>query len=134
MPSRRRALAALLLAVAATALAACSAGSGLSDLDRDAQERDQLPAGFSFPELEQSEIITDSARMVGTHEGGQVWLARTTDGLCIGLYADGASDRWACSGGTPMTMGMPGAHYTVVADADVPPEGATAISENVFVR
>ncbi|WP_206446621.1 hypothetical protein [Agrococcus sp. KRD186] len=130
----RTPFAALLAMAAATMLTGCSGGIGISDLDRAATETDGLPAGWTYPDSMDVEFIEESARLAGAHDDSQLWLMRTSGGLCLVVYADGASDHWACSGGAPITMGGPDSRFTVIPDDGVAPEGAVAISENVYAH
>lgn len=133
MITRRFALPTLVAAAAAVMLTGCAASTGLTDLDREATEADALP---ELPEYayDDVEIDPDSTRYVGEHEGTQLWLTRTAaNGACLLSYPD--SEGWlvGCTdGGLPLTTSGPGGSFTVIADDATPPEGAVAISENVF--
>lgn len=126
--------AALLAVAAAAMLTGCSGGTNVGDLDRAATETDGLPAGWTYPEDMDVEFIEESARLAGVHDDSQLWLMRTSGGLCLVVYADGASDHWACSSSAPLTMGGPDGRFTVIPDGGVVPEGAVAISENVYAH
>ncbi|MCE0488434.1 hypothetical protein [Ornithinimicrobium sediminis] len=128
----RRAGTAAVLTTATTVLAACASIGGFSDLDRDPQPNDPLPEVAVF---EGVEIVANSSRSVGTHEGVELWLVRTAaDGVCLLVYPD--EEDWAagCSDRGPVNVGGPAGSFTVVPDGEEPPESATRVSENVFAR
>lgn len=128
---RRTVPTAVVLATAATPLAACASGDGFGDLARQAQANDPLPEAVTFSDIE---IAPESSRMVGTHEGTDLWLVRTeTGGVCLLAYPD--EEEWVagCSDGTPLNVSGPAGSFTVIADGEEPPDGAAPVTENVFV-
>lgn len=130
--SMRPMLLAISAAAAAMLLAGCSGTGDYRDLHRERQTADELPAVALEAE---SAILPDTSRLVGEHEGAQLWLARAEEGgVC--LVVDPGDDGWGvtCAGaGGGLRTGDPSVEYIVVTDDQPAPEGATAISHNVYV-
>lgn len=75
----RRAIPVAMMAIAAAILTACTSSGGFGDLDREAQDNDRLPQDVSFTDVG---IVAESSRLVGIHEGAELWLVRTvSDGV-----------------------------------------------------
>ncbi|QFG68403.1 hypothetical protein [Ornithinimicrobium pratense] len=119
------------LTVSVAVLTSCASTDGFSDLDRERQANDSPPETLDF--ADDDEILLDSSRSVGTYEGAELWLARTSDdGVCLIAYTDEMDWVVGCSDIPPLGVsGSPGS-FIVVSDGQDPPENATRISDNVF--
>ena len=127
-----RSLRAIVVAVAVIgALAACTSGSGYSDLDRAATTDDVFPS--DAPGYASDNLDVDSVRYVGRHDGHSFYLAQTdpAPGVCVLIYRD--ADAWMTGCGVNITVEGLGMVATVVPDGAVVPEGGTLVGNNVVV-
>ena len=130
----RAALAVIGMTSMAIGLSGCFAdpGSGFAALDRPAEARDALPA--EPPDSEDLLFDPESARFVADDDGARLYLARGPGSqFCLLVYVEGPVPGVACSGGTWLGFEIPGHEYEVRADGMPAPEGATALSPNVYV-
>ncbi|WP_062465538.1 hypothetical protein [Demequina maris] len=117
--------------VAALLLAGCT-GSGedsYADLDREAADGDALPAAVL---AEATYLDASSSRYVGEDDGVALWLARGADPdvhLC--LVAVPEDEDWVVGCGYEV-FGQSVGTFAVRPDGAEPPEGFTAVSENVY--
>jgi hypothetical protein len=123
-------VAAAMLAV----LAACSSGSGYSDLDREATSADVLPT--DLPASAMQDVVEDSVRFVGEHDGARYYLAAWTEvpGACVVGYR--SAEEWIGGCGGAGAVILAGAGFTVVIAPDGSPDldEGTPVSANVTVR
>jgi hypothetical protein len=127
-----RTLRAIVVAVAVIgALAACTSGSGYSDLDRPATSADVLPADLPADAFDDLDI--DGIRYVGRHDGHTFYLAQGEQrpGVCLGIDLDAES--WVVGCGVDVTVGGIGVTATVIRDGAVVHEGGTLVGNNVVV-
>jgi hypothetical protein len=77
-------------------LAACTSGSGYSDLDRGATSADVLPS--DLPSDAADEFIEGSLRHLGERDGADYYLALADEfaGACITVYR--SADEWDAVG------------------------------------
>ncbi|MFP7759860.1 hypothetical protein [Marisediminicola sp. LYQ85] len=136
MRARFRSAGATIVAVSVMAvLAGCVGGtSDFAVLEREPGPGDALPdlPGYAFDDLDMS-----SARFVGEHDGTDVWLARSGDsvvglGVCLIVSPEGGDWHVACGGTGQLEIDGPGGRFEIRPDDSPTPEGATAVSENVF--
>ena len=127
-----RSLRAIVVAVAVIgALAACTPGSGYSDLDRPATSADVPPD--DIPAHAFDNLDADSIRYVGSHEGHTFYLAQAEPLPEVCLAIDLDTESWVVGCGTGLTVGGIGVTATVIRDGDVVPEGGTLVGNNVVV-
>lgn len=105
-------------------------GSTYADLQGDREARDELPR-LSDDAYEAVDV--ESSRFVGEHEGASLWLAEGSEVSHICLVVVPESGAWSvgCGVGAVRSDGA-GGSFGVIADGQLAPKGATAISENVY--
>lgn len=115
-------------------MSACSSEPpGFADLEGDGPSQKDVPA-VVVADLDDAEAA--SYRWVGEHDGSDLWLGLGTpeERVCLVAYVD--DDEWVHScgvtgDGTPMTVSGYGTFY-VVRDGHDAPDGASAVSANVY--
>jgi hypothetical protein len=116
-------------------VAGCSSsGVSYAVLDRDAQPSDQLPEQVIAGS---TDIDPSTARLVGDHDGVDLWLTRaeTADTVCLVVFPNEADWVVGCGAeGGGLGVGGPSGDYLVVSDGSPSPDGATKLSENVYVE
>ncbi|MEI3849253.1 MULTISPECIES: hypothetical protein [unclassified Microbacterium] len=132
----RNPIAFLILTGATIVLAGCaSGGSSYSDLDREPESSDALPAVIAEGN---DQIEPETARLLGEYDGVTLWLIRgveNSDLICLGAMA--AEDDWSVScggeGGVLGAAGPGGKSYKVAPDGmPLDEDGATQLTENVY--
>lgn len=112
-------------------LAGCSSsGVSYALLDREAQSSDQLPEQVIDGS---ADIDPNSSRFVGDHDGADLWLARAerADTVCLVVFPNEAD--WVVGCGAE-GGGLGVGDYMVVPDGSPSPDGATKLSDNVYVE
>lgn len=122
------------VAAASLLLAACSSGTGYSDLDREATEADLLPS--ELPAYATERWDADSVRYVGERDDVSYYVGTTDEprgGVCVLHYASG--DDWfgACGGPLGVTSSGGGRTVVVAPDGSEELESGVRVGENVAV-
>ncbi|KAA9135727.1 hypothetical protein [Microbacterium caowuchunii] len=101
------------------------------DLKRDRQPGDELPAAPGPAEMD---LDTSTSRFVGEYEGASLWLVQGNDAMSICLVIDTGAPDWhaACGGTLGVTASGTAGAFAVVPDGSSPPDGAIAVSANVY--
>jgi hypothetical protein len=131
-----RALRVLIVVAAVATLAACSSGSGYSELDRAATPADVLPT--ELPDEASDNLSLESVRFAGELDGIAYYLVRTIEpgDMCVMVYR--SADDWVngCSGGTPgvFVVTSRGVEATVAPDGSPELDEGTPVGSNIVVR
>lgn len=136
MTTGRRGLVAGAACVLLVSLTACSAGGA---------EYSDLSASRLFDAKGVSDSLTDEAlqgfdrettRLVGTHDGTDVFLAvaESSAGACLLAYASDVDWVSGCMEGEGSVGGVKGLTFVVLPDGAPVPDDADRVSDNVFVR
>ncbi|WP_299519172.1 hypothetical protein [uncultured Serinicoccus sp.] len=121
------------LTVATLVMTSCASADGFADLEREAQSGDAPPVEADMPQ--DAGVLPDTSRLVGTHEGVDLGLARTSeDGVCLLMYPDEEDWVWGCTERTPLTVANGSRSFVVVRDGEEAPDGATQVSDNVYAH
>ena len=125
----------LILAAVVATLAACTSGSGYTDLDREPTPADVLPT--DLPAYATEDLVEESVRFAGDDEGVDYYLARRADngGVCIVVYR--SAEAWVTGcGGANGSVGVGGVGVNVLAAPDGSPEldDGTRVGANIVVR
>lgn len=126
----------VLLSIAVGVLAACSTGSGFSDLDREPIADDVLPA--YLPTYATEDVDAESVRFAGGHDGFDFYLMRRAEGggVCIAVLRP-ATEEWVtgCGGGNG-TVGVSALGVSVLVAPDGSPEldDGIQVGANIVVR
>jgi hypothetical protein len=126
----------LIVIAAVAALAACSSGSGYSELDRTATPADVLPA--QLPDEASDNLSLESVRFAGELDGIAYYLVRTIEGghTCVMAYR--SADDWVsgCSGGSSGVFGVTirGVEATVAPDGSHELDEGTRVGANIAVK
>jgi hypothetical protein len=133
MRPARTALAVTVMTALAIGLSGClDGGSGFAVLDRPAESADALPT--DLPDYAFDNLDPESARFVADHDGVELYLTRGADsGICLLAYPNAEDWVVGCSGGRWLKVGGRSTKYEVRADGAPAPEGATALSANVYL-
>ena len=130
----KTALALIAVGSLAIGLSGCffNPSSGFAVLDRPAEARDALPA--ELPDSEDLIFDPESARFVADDDGVPLYLASDgASGICLLVYAAASPvPHVGCGGGQRLGLKGPGFKYEVRADGMPAPDGATALSPNVY--
>lgn len=112
-----------------------STGSSYADLSGDPGPGDALPASLTSGEFG-GELDLNSARSVGEHNGAQLWLVEGSERnqICLVAYVDGGGYSSCAAAGALLEMGLPASEFLVAPDTAGTPEGAVAISSNVYAK
>lgn len=131
--NRGRAAALFSLSVVLLLAGCSSSGVSYSVLDRAAEASDALPAAVVDGV---DEIDIESARFIGARDGTSLWLAKAerTDTVCLVVYPNDEDWVVGCGAeGAELGVGGPSGDYALVPDGMPAREGATKITENVYL-
>lgn len=96
---------------------------------------DALPS--DLPDDARTALDTSTARFVASHDGEDLWLAKSRDQLSICILAYVSSSDWVvgCGGGRG-ALSVTGARgdYLIQADGVEAPEGYKPVAQNVYVQ
>jgi hypothetical protein len=120
---------------AAGLLAACTSGSGYSDLDREATSADVLPSDLPGYATEGS--VEGSVRFTGEHDGVEYFLYSLEPGdgtlsPCVVAYR--SADEWVGGCGVGLTLGGIGLTVVVAPDGSPELDVGTPVGANIVVR
>ncbi|QEW00100.1 hypothetical protein F6J84_08305 [Microbacterium caowuchunii] len=131
--SRIRGMAvAALMCSGVLALSGCTSPDfPFQDLKRDRRPGDELP---TVPAPEEMDLDMSTSRFIGEYESASLWLVQGNDAMSICLIIDSGAASWhaACGGSLGLSTSGPGGAFAVVPDGSSPPDGAIAVSENVY--
>ncbi|MET4781275.1 hypothetical protein [Glaciihabitans sp. UYNi722] len=127
-----RAVSVLFVAIVGLTLVGCVSDPGYSDLDRKATSEDALPS--TLPGYASDGMDVDSARLVGTYDGVELYLARgKVIGVCLLTYGSDQSWLGAC-GGSGLTTSNDDYEIRIVETNTDKHPGWTKVGENLLAR
>ena len=102
-----------------------------SPIRREREAQDELPA---LGENALASVDVQTSRYVGEYEGTSLWLVegRTDPPVCLIAASDGSEWTMACGSDAGLEMSSALGRFMVMPDSIPAPDGATAISENVY--